>query len=67
MTEVANSEAGWVSSDEMDAARERLPILYVDAVPVRVDDHGVVTAVGLLLRVGGDGHIKWSLVSWRVL
>ena len=51
----------------MDAARERLPILYVDAVPVRVDDHGTVTAVGLLLRAGEDGQIKRALVSGRVL
>jgi ADP-ribose pyrophosphatase YjhB (NUDIX family) len=68
MTEsTTRTDAGWLSREEMDAARERLPILYVDAVPVRVDDHGVVTAVGLLLRVGGDGQIKRSLVSGRVL
>ena len=36
--------------EELSAARERLPILYVDAVPVRVDDLGEVTAIGLLLR-----------------
>jgi hypothetical protein len=68
MTEATTRhDAGWLSREEMDAARERLPILYVDAVPVRVDDHGVVTKVGLLLRVGGDGQIKRSLVSGRVL
>ncbi|MEU2348734.1 NUDIX hydrolase family protein [Modestobacter sp. NPDC049651] len=67
MTEVANSDAGWLSREEMDAARERLPILYVDAVPVRVDDHGTVTAVGLLLRIGEDGQVKRALVSGRVL
>ena len=38
MTEVTNSDAGWLSREDMDAARDRLPILYVDAVPVRVDD-----------------------------
>jgi ADP-ribose pyrophosphatase YjhB (NUDIX family) len=67
MTEVTNSDAGWLSREQMDSARERLPILYVDAVPVRVDDHGVVTAVGLLLRIGGDGQVKRALVSGRVL
>ena len=67
MTEVTNSDTGWLSREEMDSARERLPILYVDAVPVRVDDHGVVTAVGLLLRIGGDGQVKRALVSGRVL
>jgi ADP-ribose pyrophosphatase YjhB (NUDIX family) len=67
MTEVTQSDSGWLSREEMDSARERLPILYVDAVPVRVDDHGVVTAVGLLLRIGGDGQVKRALVSGRVL
>ena len=67
MTEVTQSDAGWLSREEMDAARERLPILYVDAVPVRVDDHGVVTAVGLLLRIGEDQQVKRALVSGRVL
>jgi ADP-ribose pyrophosphatase YjhB (NUDIX family) len=51
----------------MDAARERLPILYVDVVPVRGDDHGTVTSIGLLLRAGSDGQIKRALVSGRVL
>src|SRR3954465_11362775 len=67
MTEVTNTGAAWLSREEMDAARERLPILYVDAVPVRVDDHGVVTAVGLLLRIGEDGQVKRALVSGRGL
>src|SRR3954452_7720937 len=67
MTEVTNTGAAWLSREEMDAARERLPILYVDAVPVRVDDHGVVTAVGMLLRIGEDGQVKRALVSGRVL
>jgi ADP-ribose pyrophosphatase YjhB (NUDIX family) len=67
MTEVTNSDAGWLSREDMDLARERLPILYVDVVPVRVDAQGVVIAVGLLLRAGEDGQIKRALVSGRVL
>ena len=68
MTELTTAtDAGWLAPEEMDAARERLPILYVDAVPVRVDDHGVVTAVGMLLRIGEDGQVKRALVSGRVL
>lgn len=63
----AQSEAGWMTRDELDSARERLPIVYVDAVPVRVDQQGAVTAVGLLLRVTGHGAISRALVSGRVL
>ncbi len=68
MTEMTTAtDAGWLAPEEMDAARERLPILYVDVVPVRVDVQGTVTAVGLLLRAGHDGQIKRALVSGRVL
>ncbi|GAB3358352.1 NUDIX hydrolase family protein [Modestobacter lapidis] len=67
MTEATTAtDHGWLSREEMDAARERLPILYVDAVPVRVDEQGTVTKVGLLLRIGEDGQVKRSLVSGRV-
>jgi ADP-ribose pyrophosphatase YjhB (NUDIX family) len=67
VNDVTETDTGWLSHDEMGAARERLPILYVDAVPVRVDDQGSVTAVGLLLRIGEDGQVKRALVSGRVL
>ena len=40
---------GWLSSDELELVRARMPILYVEAVPVRVDENGEVTSVGLLL------------------
>jgi hypothetical protein len=64
--EVERSGA-WLSREDLDAARERLPIVYVDAVPVRVDDRGAVSAVGLLLRASSDGSINRELVSGRVL
>ncbi|MBP6995928.1 MAG: NUDIX hydrolase family protein [Phycicoccus sp.] len=59
--------SAWLSREELDSARERLPILYVDAVPVRVDDKGAATHIGLLLRVTDDGRIHRELVSGRVL
>lgn len=60
-------DAAWLSREDLDAARDRLPILYVDLVPVRVDDRGAVTAIGLLLRVSPDGRMTRELVSGRVL
>jgi ADP-ribose pyrophosphatase YjhB (NUDIX family) len=57
----------WLSREELEAVRGRLPILYVDAVPVRVDSTGAATAVGLLLRASSDGSINRELVSGRVL
>jgi len=51
----------------MASARERLPIVYVDAVPVRTDDRGQVAEIGLLLRAMPDGSISRAVVSGRVL
>ncbi|MFC7328846.1 NUDIX hydrolase family protein [Marinactinospora rubrisoli] len=67
MTETTDTTPGWFSVEELDAVRGRLPILYVNAVPVRIDDSGTVTSVGLLLRVAPDGSISRALVSGRVL
>lgn len=67
MTEMTETAAGWLSPEELSLMRERLPILYVDAVPVRADENGVVTHVGLLLRIDGDGNVSRALVSGRVL
>jgi ADP-ribose pyrophosphatase YjhB (NUDIX family) len=68
MTQTTSQSASrWLAPEELDAARERLPILYVDAIPVRVDVHGQVTSVGLLLRATGQGAITRALVSGRVL
>jgi ADP-ribose pyrophosphatase YjhB (NUDIX family) len=58
---------GWLSREELRDARERLPILYIDAVPVRVDDVGEVVQVGLLLRGTAGGDLIRALVSGRVL
>lgn len=58
---------GWLSHEELAAARERLPQVYVDVVPVRVSTNGAITAVGLLLRAMPDGSISRACVSGRVL
>jgi ADP-ribose pyrophosphatase YjhB (NUDIX family) len=59
--------SGWLSPEGIAAARRSLPLLYVDAVPVRVDDSGDVVAVGLLLRVTPEGVMSRALVSGRVM
>ncbi|MFC6599631.1 NUDIX hydrolase family protein [Kitasatospora paranensis] len=58
---------GWLAPEELESTRARMPILYVEAVPVRVDDAGEVTRIGLLLRIGPDGTVSRTLVSGRVL
>lgn len=58
---------GWLSDIELAQVRQRLPLLYVEAVPVRVDGLGVVTEVGVLLRATPTGQMTRTLVSGRVL
>ncbi|MEU7897191.1 NUDIX hydrolase family protein [Nonomuraea sp. NPDC049152] len=67
MIENTETVPGWLAPDELESMRGRMPILYVDAVPVRVDETGVVTHVGLLLRISADGAVSRALVSGRVL
>lgn len=57
----------WLTDIELEQARRRLPLLYVEAVPVRVDGLGQVTEVGILLRANAVGEITRTLVSGRVL
>lgn len=59
--------AGWLSEQEFTAARRRLPLVYIDAVPVRLDEAGDVIAVGLLLQVSREGVMTRALVSGRVM
>jgi ADP-ribose pyrophosphatase YjhB (NUDIX family) len=67
MIEKTKTVPGWLAPEELESVRGRMPILYVDAVPVRVDDAGVVSRVGLLLRIASDGAVSRALVSGRVL
>jgi ADP-ribose pyrophosphatase YjhB (NUDIX family) len=67
MADITETTPGWLSPDELEQTRAQMPILYVDAVPVRVDANGEVTHIGLLLRIGSDGTVSRALVSGRVL
>ena len=47
--------------------RAKLPIVYINAIPVRTDDLGIVTHIGLLLRLGASGDVEREIVQGRVL
>lgn len=64
---VPGSGPGWLSDIELAQIRTRLPILYVEAVPVRVDGIGQVIDVGMLLRANAVGEMTRTLVSGRVM
>lgn len=67
VSDILDTRATWLSADELSSARERLPIVYIDAVPVRIDSRGQVTSIGLLLRAMPDGSLSRAVVSGRVL
>lgn len=67
MSDITDTKGTWLSDEDLETVRARMPIVYVDAVPVRVDGFGHVTEVGLLLRVGPDGSINREIVSGRIL
>ncbi len=56
----------WLSVDDLELVRAQMPIVYVEAIPVRVDALGNVTEIGLLLRQAADGSISRLIVSGRV-
>ena len=60
------SGGGWLSDDDLSLSRRRTPILYVEAIPVRVDGAGRVEHIGLLLRANDEGMIARTFVSGRV-
>jgi len=60
-------KTGWLDNETLRNIRANVPLVYVDAIPVRVDDLGRVTRVGLLLRQAADGSLSRMVVSGRVL
>lgn len=62
-----NPNPGWLTDLELAQVRRRLPLLYVEAVPVRTDGMGQVIEVGVLLRATETGEMTRTLVSGRVM
>ncbi len=66
MSDITETESRWLSDEDLETVRGRVPMVYVDAVPVRVDGLGEVTRIGLLLRAMADGTVSRALVTGRV-
>lgn len=66
MAELPNEPSGWLSDKELGHVRAALPLLYINAIPVRTNALGEVTEVGLLLRAD-EGAISRTLIAGRVL
>jgi len=67
MSEQTDTQHAWLNPEDLQAVRNQVPLVYVDAVPVRTDPDGTVTHVGMLLRQAADGTISRMVVSGRVM
>ena len=67
MTDSIDVKTNWLDPQTLNDVRGQVPLVYVDAVPVRVNDMGEVTHVCMLLRQAPDGSISRTVVSGRVL
>lgn len=67
MSDYTDTKNAWLTPEQIAALRNQVPLVYIDAVPVRVSTEGVVTHVGMLLRQTADGSISRTVVSGRVL
>jgi ADP-ribose pyrophosphatase YjhB (NUDIX family) len=67
MSDQLDTKTGWLDRDTLANIRANVPLVYVDAVPVRVDELGRVTTIGLLLRQASDGSLSRMVVTGRVL
>lgn len=67
MSDITQTQSSWLDPEELNDVRERVPMVYVEAVPVLTDELGSITHVGLLLRMMPDGSISRAIVSGRVM
>ncbi len=67
VSDITETRSAWLSTDDLTEVRDRVPIIYVDAIPVRLDSIGEVTEIGLLLQAMPDGTISRALVTGRVM
>ena len=58
---------GWLSEEDLYEARRRLPMVYVEAIPVRLDALGYVSEIGLLYVADETGQFQRTFVSGRVM
>ena len=67
MSDITDTQGSWLSEDDIATMRGKMPVIYINAIPVLTDDLDIVTHIGLLLRLGADGEVNREVVAGRVL
>jgi len=65
--DLLDPQSAWLDDETISVVRSQVPLVYVEAVPVRVDHLGRIDRVGLLLLQQADGRVSRAVVSGRVL
>lgn len=67
MSEIDSADMGpWLSPEALEFVRGKVPMVYTEVVPVRLDENGALEAIGMLLCVNGDSIVR-TFPSGRVL
>ena len=45
MSDQLDTKTGWLGHEQLENMRANMPLVYVDAVPVRVDDVGAIVSL----------------------
>jgi len=56
---------GWLTDADLAVVRAQLPVVYLNAIPVRVDQAGDVLEMGFLLRMTPNGLTR-AIVAGRI-
>lgn len=68
MAGLASGDQGpWLTPFDLDLVRHRVPMAYVEALPLRLAPDGDLEAIGMLLCATEHGGLQRSFVSGRVL
>lgn len=68
MSGLASGDQGpWLTPHVLDEVRRRVPMVYVEVIPLRLGPDGDLEAVGMLLRATAENGLQRSFVSGRVL
>jgi len=63
----SGDESPWLPPYELDSIRSKVPMVYVEAIPIRLSPTGALEDVGMLLRASHNGELQRAFVSGRVL
>ncbi|MBP3222814.1 MAG: DUF4916 domain-containing protein [Actinomycetaceae bacterium] len=67
MNKIDSADMGpWLSPEDLTFVRHKVPMAYVNIVPVKTKENGDIEGIGLLLHASESG-LLWSFPGGRIL